>query len=205
MNNNDKKESLTLGILQAIEQSNDVTQRHLASHLGVALGLANSYLKRCVRKGLVKIHHVPANRYLYYLTPKGFAEKSRLTAKYLSISFDFYRNASHSLNAVFDACEKKGYRQLILCGLSELTEIATIRAQDHSLAIVGIYQPGSDKQKALNLPVWNNELPVDHFDACIITALNDPLSIYELLQKQIDAELIFVPSILGINEKNKVN
>ncbi|NIQ08836.1 MAG: winged helix-turn-helix transcriptional regulator, partial [Gammaproteobacteria bacterium] len=85
MNNNDKKESLTLEILQAIEQNNDVTQRHLASHLGVALGLANSYLKRCVRKGLVKIQHVPANRYLYYLTPKGFAEKSRLTAKYLSI------------------------------------------------------------------------------------------------------------------------
>ncbi|NIN36332.1 MAG: winged helix-turn-helix transcriptional regulator [Gammaproteobacteria bacterium] len=205
MNNNDKKESLTLEILQAIEQNNDVTQRHLASHLGVALGLANSYLKRCVRKGLVKIQHVPANRYLYYLTPKGFAEKSRLTAKYLSISFDFYRNASSSITDVFHACEKAGHSRLILCGLSELTEIATIRVQEHPLEITGIFDPDSDKKKALHLPVWNKLAAADQFDACVVTALNDPLSIYELLHKQIDTELIFAPSILGINEKNKVN
>ncbi len=205
MNANDKEESLTLEILQAIEEKNDVTQRHLASHLGVALGLANSYLKRCVRKGLIKIHEVPANRYLYYLTPKGFAEKSRLTAKYLSISFDFYRNASHSLNTVFNACEKKGYRRIILCGLSELTEIATIRAQDHSLDVIGIYQPGTDKQKVLKLPVWNNALPKDHFDACVITALNDPINMYKLLSKQVNKELIFIPAIFGIKDNNNLN
>ena len=44
--------------------------------MGVALGLANSYLKRCIRKGFIKITEAPANRYLYYLTPQGFAEKA---------------------------------------------------------------------------------------------------------------------------------
>ena len=92
MNNREREESLTLEILAAIEARSDVTQRHLARTMGIALGLTNSYLKRCVRKGLVKIHQAPANRYLYYLTPKGFAEKSRLTARYLSVSFAFYRN-----------------------------------------------------------------------------------------------------------------
>jgi len=77
MNTRQKEESLTLEILQTIDEHNDVTQRHLADNLGVALGLANSYLKRCVKMGLVKIHQAPANRYLYYLTPKGFAEKSK--------------------------------------------------------------------------------------------------------------------------------
>jgi DNA-binding MarR family transcriptional regulator len=87
MNSKGKENSMTLELLEAIEEKSDVTQRRLARELGVALGLANSYLKRCERKGLVKIHKAPANRYLYYLTPKGFAEKSRLTAEYLSASF----------------------------------------------------------------------------------------------------------------------
>ena len=80
--NEKKEDNVTLSILEAIENKNDMTQRHLADNLGVALGLANSYLKRCVKKGLVKIHQAPANRYLYYLTPKGFSEKSRLTTQY---------------------------------------------------------------------------------------------------------------------------
>ena len=36
------RDAATLEILQAIENQNDVTQRHLADKLDVALGLANS-------------------------------------------------------------------------------------------------------------------------------------------------------------------
>ena len=39
------------------------------------------------------MRQVPLNRYAYYLTPQGFAEKSRLTAEYLAASFDFFRRA----------------------------------------------------------------------------------------------------------------
>ena len=102
MNNQDHKEdAVTLEILEFIEGQSHVTQRHLADRLGVALGLANSYLKRCIRKGLIKVQQAPANRYLYYLTPKGFAEKSRLTARYLRASFDFYRQAGNSFNDIY--------------------------------------------------------------------------------------------------------
>src|SRR4030065_10645 len=95
-----KEDALTLEILDVIDRRNDVSQRHLARHLGVALGLANSYLKRCIRKGLVKVSQAPANRYLYYLTPQGFAEKSRLTAHSLNYSLYFYRKAGASCRHV---------------------------------------------------------------------------------------------------------
>ena len=106
MNTVEKEDSVTLGILKEIEKNKDVTQRHLANQLGVALGLANSYLKRCARKGFIKFQQAPANRYLYYLTPKGFAEKSRLTAEYLSTSFEFYGRAGDSLKVIFEHCEE---------------------------------------------------------------------------------------------------
>lgn len=55
MNTNNKKDSLTLELLEAVNNESTITQRHLAERLGVALGLANSYLKRCVRKGWIKV------------------------------------------------------------------------------------------------------------------------------------------------------
>ena len=73
-----------LGLLELVERDGAQSQRKLASDLGIALGLVNAYLKRCVKKGLLKIGQAPPRRYAYYLTPHGFAEKSRLTVEYLS-------------------------------------------------------------------------------------------------------------------------
>lgn len=197
MNTQDREETLTLELLQTIDQQKDVTQRHLANHMGVALGLANSYLKRCVRKGLVKIHQVPANRYLYYLTPKGFAEKSRLTAKYLSISFDFYRNASRSLSGLFTLCEQKGYEKILFCGVSELAEIASIRILEHKLKLIGTFDPGATSERFIHLPVWIRYDVIEPVDACIVTALENPQLMYEQARAG-GAEVILVPDILGI-------
>ena len=127
MNNRDKEDSVTRELLEVIDEKSDVTQRYLARELNVALGLANSYLKRCVRKGLVKIQQAPANRYLYYLTPKGFAEKSRLTARYLSSSLDFYRKASDSYSRVFAHC--RGLRSHLPSAYRSRTRSHTARSR----------------------------------------------------------------------------
>jgi predicted transcriptional regulator len=74
-----KSDVLTLEILRTIHAKSDVTQRDLARRTGIALGLANLYSSTASNKGLAKIQHAPPNRYLYYLTPKGFTAKSRLT------------------------------------------------------------------------------------------------------------------------------
>lgn len=202
MNTRQRKESLTLEILEAIEQRDNVTQRHLAIQLGVALGLTNSYLKRCVRKGLVKIHQAPANRYLYYLTPKGFSEKSRLTAEYLSSSFDFYRRAGDSLKDVFTECHTRKYHRILLCGVSELAEIASLRACEHEVNIIGTFDPESELDQFISFPVWQSLDAVNIFDACILTSLKKTNELYRLLINEVEAEKLLVPSILGINVTN---
>ena len=100
-------QEITLGVLNAIEKNSNITQRDVAKDIGIALGLANSYLKRCIKKGLIKMQHIPANRYAYYLTPQGFAEKARLTAEYLSQGFQFFRLARTQLVTILDACQKR--------------------------------------------------------------------------------------------------
>jgi DNA-binding MarR family transcriptional regulator len=197
MNARNREEALTLEILETINNQSNVTQRHLANRLGVALGLANSYLKRCVRKGLIKIEQAPANRYLYYLTPRGFKEKSRLTAEYLSLSFNFYRRASISCAQVFDECHRRNYRNILLCGISELAEIATLRAREQDIRIVGILEPDAQTKEYIGLPVWESVENAGDFDACVITTIKAPNDLMTYVGKSIAQDRILMPDILG--------
>ncbi len=205
MNTENKKDALTLGILQTIDKQNNVTQRHLAERLGVALGLANSYLKRCVKKGLVKIEQAPANRYLYYLTPKGFAEKGRLTANYLTISFDFYRHASSSCMDIYRQCEIDNYQDILICGVSELAEIALLRSREFNLNIVGFHDHSYSKATYLGLQVWNRIGDIPKFDVCVLTALNAPQVELDSLLTSTQAPKILIPEILDINLPGEQN
>lgn len=130
--------ALMLGVLSVVENDAKVTQRGLSSELGIALGLANAVLKRCVRKGLIKIANAPLNRYAYYLTPSGFAEKSRLTAEYLRLSFDLFRDSRRQYGELFRELRRRGRRRMALIGASELAEAALLSAREAGMEIVGI-------------------------------------------------------------------
>ena len=202
MNIDNKQDALTLELLEVIDKRSDVTQRHLADRLGVALGMTNSYLKRCVRKGMVKIHQAPANRYLYYLTPHGFAEKSRLTANYLSYSFDFYRRSSESCTNVFKKCHEHEWERALLCGISELGEIASLRAKEQNIEIVGFFDQDSNVKKFLDLPVWITMDLLPDFDVCVITDVKHPGALIEYLHYYVAKELILAPDILGVDTES---
>src|SRR5580692_8271590 len=109
-----ENERIVLGLLSSVEVDGERSQRRIAAELGIALGLVNAYLKRCVKKGLVKVHDAPARRYAYYLTPHGFAEKSRLTVQYLSDSFSFFRLAKADCARVLEAAQAKGFSRVVL-------------------------------------------------------------------------------------------
>ena len=194
----ERDDELVLELLDAIGKQSDLSQRHLARQLGVALGLANSYLKRCTRKGYVKIRAVPANRYLYYLTPKGFAEKSRLTAKYLSISFAFYRRASASCAEIFQQCAARGWNRVILCGISDLAEIASLQAVESSVEIVGVYDPDTDCIRFIGKPVWRDLDGAEPFDGCVLTDLLSPTVRRKELIERVGEERVMVPDILRL-------
>src|ERR1700674_1710472 len=121
-----ENERIVLDLLTSVEHDGQRSQRRMAAELGIALGLVNAYLKRCVKKGLVKVHDAPARRYAYYLTPHGFAEKSRLTVQYLSDSFSFFRLAKADCARVLEAAQAKGFSRLVLGGKADLAVCALL-------------------------------------------------------------------------------
>src|SRR6185436_2248077 len=131
---------IVLGLLSSVEVDGARSQRRIAAELGVALGLVNAYLKRAVKKGLVKVSQAPARRYAYYLTPQGFAEKSRLTVEYLSYSFGFFRQAKADCSELFRSAKVTGVNKVVLVGRSDLAEIAALCAMEQGITIVGLVQ-----------------------------------------------------------------
>ena len=91
-----------LSLLEAVEQDGHVTQRRLASKLGIAVGLTNIYLKRLVRKGFIKCINLQSNRLLYLITPSGVSEKARLTYEYMEYSIRLYRDARARVRTVLE-------------------------------------------------------------------------------------------------------
>ena len=134
-NNEQQDLRIVLGLLESVERDGAQSQRKLAAELGIALGLVNAYLKRCVAKGLVKVRNVPTRRYAYYLTPKGFAEKSRLTVDYLTSSFAFFRRARADCSALLGEARARGWQRIALLGISDLAEIAAICALESGVTI----------------------------------------------------------------------
>lgn len=192
---------IVLGVLNAVEENSQITQRTVAKDLGVALGLVNSYLKRCIKKGYVKIRHAPANRYSYYLTPTGFSEKSRLTTEYLLGSFNFFRNARQECARILRQCEERGHQKIILSGATDLAEIVFLCTQEYSVEIVGVFDPQCTEKVFLGLPVFADLKNVDHFDAIVVTSLSEPQDVYNGLISVFPVELVYTPSILGISRR----
>ncbi len=190
---------IVLGLLESVERDGAQSQRKLASDLGIALGLVNAYLRRCVKKGLLKIGQAPARRYAYYLTPHGFAEKSRLTVEYLSSSFSFFRHAREDCASVLKTAHARGWNRVALAGVSDLAEIATICALEQGIAIVAVVDSKAAVDRFVGMPVVKTIAAVPGgCDALMVTDLQATRESVAALADQFGAERVLVPALLGL-------
>ena len=183
---------IVLGLLDAVESNAAVTQRHLAQELGIALGLANTYLKRCVREGLLKVTEIPTRRYAYYVTPHGFAEKSRLTARYLSVSFDFMRRARTEVGDLFTQGVLRDRNRFLLIGAGDLADIALLMAGRAHAEIVATLPPERD---ATGLRAAASALI---FDLVMVTATEHSQDVFDAAVTAFGAENVCAPKLLRI-------
>jgi DNA-binding MarR family transcriptional regulator len=128
----------TLHLLEEIEKNHSPSQRQLARHLDISLGLVNSFIKRLAHKGYFKVTHVPKNRVRYILTPKGVAEKSRLTYEYIKLSYVFFKDARKKMQKLLKDLESQGVKRVIFFGATELAEIAYLSLQNTNIELTAV-------------------------------------------------------------------
>ncbi|MBM4137477.1 MAG: winged helix-turn-helix transcriptional regulator [Nitrospira sp.] len=134
--NQDTYKSLLL--LDEISKGKPVSQRDLSKRLNIALGLVNSYIKNLVSKGYITIKAIPTKRYAYFLTPKGFAEKTRLTYHHLQNFTNLYREARRDFQHLFQELREEGVRRIVFAGADEVAEIAYLSLKEADLRLTGV-------------------------------------------------------------------
>ena len=127
-----------LRLLDVVEQESTLTQRTLSARLGIALGLTNLYVKRLIRKGYIKCVTVRANRLAYVITPRGLAQKARLTLKFMEYSLVLYRDARRHLHRVLTSQVQCPMRVAIY-GTGEAAEVAFLVLRELGLDLEAVF------------------------------------------------------------------
>jgi EPS-associated MarR family transcriptional regulator len=90
----DLQEDTNFRVMRLLQENPDLTQRELAEKLGVSVGGLNYCLKALMEKGLVKMQNFTHSKnkfgYVYVLTPRGIAEKAKLTSNFLKRKMEEY-------------------------------------------------------------------------------------------------------------------
>jgi DNA-binding MarR family transcriptional regulator len=203
-NRDDADERILAGLLASVDREGKISQRQLAAQLGVALGLVNAYLKRCVKKGLIKVRNAPPRRYVYYLTPHGFREKARLTAEFLAYSFASFREARTQCSALMDIAAARGWQSVALIGASDLTEIAILCASERGINVTAVIDDSVAKAKVIGVPVVARlsilSPPCDGF---MITGIQKAQALYDEVVQAKGPDCVLVPPMLSIAPKRR--
>ena len=196
---------IILHILESVDRDGARSQRSRASEVGIALGLINAYLKFCIRRGYLKARKISARSYQYMLTPRGFAEKSRLALSRLSASLDFVQGVRNEYSALLQSDAVRGWKSVVIAGNSTLAEICAICAMEQAVHIVGIVVPSANQQQMLGLPVYGDLASIpDAFDGAIIADLEEPIATYERAVVALGRERVAIPPFLGVTLAKKV-
>lgn len=92
-------------VLRKIETKPKSSQRQLAKELGFSLGKLNYCLKELKKKGLLKIENFQKQskkiKYLQYvITPKGIAERTKLTINFMRRKMHEYDELKQELEEI---------------------------------------------------------------------------------------------------------
>jgi DNA-binding MarR family transcriptional regulator len=174
-----------LQFLGEIEQNPKISQRELSHKFGIALGVTNACIKRMAQRGLIKLKGIPPRRIAYYLTPKGFTEKTRLTLSFFSYNIRHYAEMKKQISKKLLEVQNSGIKRIAFYGISEKMEVAYITLQGLDMELVGI----ADKEKNRGKKVFGYEvvglkdLNDLNPEAVLITSVKDQTSYIKTLTK----------------------
>ena len=192
------QEMRELNLLQELEKNPIVSQRELSHKFGIALGVTNACLKRMTRRGWIRIVGLNHHKIGYYLTPKGFAEKTRLALHLVNWTIQHYSTLKSLIGKRLLEIQNAGIERVVFYGVSDEMEIALITIQGTNLKLVGIVE---DDEKYASQIIFGYELePVSRVhelrpDAVLITSFLNVGEKKEKLRKFIDTELVHISNI----------
>ena len=176
-----------LQFLEELEKTPNLSQRELSNKFGIALGVTNACLKRMARRGWIRLGKIRPRRIGYYLTPKGFAEKAKLTMTFFSYNIHHYSRLKAMIGEKFLEMASQGVTRVIFWGVSDEMEVAYVTLQGTSMELVAIVDDsdGVKGKKILGKEAKDpSEIDSLRADAILITSILEKERILRKLKKR---------------------
>ncbi len=192
------QEMRELSLLQELEKNPVISQRELSHKFGIALGVTNACLKRMARRGWIRILSQNHHKIGYFLTPKGFSEKTKLTLHLISWTVQHYSTLKDIIGERLLEMQNKGVERIVFYGLSDEMEIAFVTLQGLNLKLVGIVE---DEEKIDRKEVFGfelreiNQIGVLNPDAVLITTLIGQEEKKEKLKRLLNIQKVQISNI----------
>ena len=192
------QEMRELNLLQELEKNPVISQRQLSHKFGIALGVTNACLRRMARRGWIRIASLDHRKIGYYLTPKGFTEKAKLTVHLISWTMQHYSVLKDLIGKGLLEMQSDGVERVVFYGVSDEMEIAYVTLQGVNLELAGIVE---DEDKINRKEVFGFELKdireveILRPDAVLITSVANQAERTEKLKNLIDVERVRIWSI----------
>lgn len=135
-------------ILDLIYKNEDITQRDMSKHVGVAVSMINNYLDLLEKDKLIERVYNSSKSVQYLITNKGNEKRKLLNLSYLSHAQKLYEEAKSNIETFLEEISLKGYKKILLYGAGEVAKIllTTINSKKVSSVIVlGVIDDDIDK------------------------------------------------------------
>jgi hypothetical protein len=150
------------------------------------------------QKGWIRIRDLNRRKIGYYLTPKGFAEKAKLTFHLISYIVQHYSELKKIISERLLEMQRDGLQRIVFYGVGDEMEVAYITLQGVNLKLVGIVE---DDEKFKPQIIFGYELePVSRIkelkpDCILITSLVENDLKKERLKSLLDIKHICIKAI----------
>ncbi len=159
-------------ILQIVADNPQISQRKIAEKTGVSLGQVNFLIKKCVKKGFIKLEGQSSKSIRYNLTPKGMKEKADLTLQYIKLSYKAIIDISNKIREITDEQIKESKKIYILGKKDEILQLIKIELDEKQAdykIINNTYE--IDITKDYIVFIWEHDLTEELIDMNYINIL----------------------------------
>lgn len=173
-------------ILAEVENEPELTQRVLATKIGIALGLTNFLLRNLAQRGYIRVSHAGWKRRLYALTPEGISRKLQLTASYIRRVLSHYQSVRQTLREELEPLALNEESCVALYGPNEFAELVYLGLKEMRIEEIDIYSPDCKPQmRFLGMPVRDSTLlRPGNYDKVVVAILGDYETTRKTLRKQ---------------------
>ena len=146
-------------LLRILDDNENMSQREIARKTGISLGTVNSLIKKCVKKGLLKIERLNSRNLRYILTPAGLKEKMQRTLAFVKRSYQAIIEFKNRIKELTETKTNQGHEIWVLGEQDEIYQLVVDALKEINVDYATAQTITEiDTKKKVSVYYWDDDL-----------------------------------------------